>query len=89
MPCKAAAMAPSSQRRPGADFVTDPLTGELAEVRRIQPYAADKTYRCPGCNQEIAPGIGHYVVVPLRDPSERRHWHLACFDRRAQRRPGR
>jgi len=81
-------VSPARQRRNG-EFVTDPLTGELAEVRRIQPYAADKAYRCPGCNQEIAPGTGHVVVVPLRLPDERRHWHLACFERRATRRPGR
>jgi len=67
------------------NFVEDPLTGELAEVRRIQPYAAEKEYRCPGCNQEIFAGTGHVVVVPLSTPSERRHWHLACWDRRGRR----
>ena len=72
-----------------AEFVTDPLTNETAEIRRIQPYAADKAYRCPGCNQEISPGTGHVVVVPLRSADERRHWHTACFERRRTRRPGR
>ena len=27
-----------------------------AQIHRIQPYQADKTYICPGCNQEIRPG---------------------------------
>jgi hypothetical protein len=61
----------------------------MAEVRTIQPYAATKSYRCPGCNQEIAPGVAHLVVVPLAAAEERRHWHISCFERRSGRRPGR
>ena len=34
------------------------------EVRHIQPYEAVKAYRCPGCDHEIPPGLGHEVVVP-------------------------
>jgi hypothetical protein len=71
------------------DLVTDPLTKSSAELRRIQPYAATKVYLCPGCNQDIAVGLGHLVIVPLVDPGERRHWHKACWERRATRRPGR
>jgi hypothetical protein len=59
------------------------------EVQKVQPYQARKRYRCPGCNQEIAPGLGHLVVVPRADPSLRRHWHHACWDHRHRRRPGR
>lgn len=70
-------------------YEDDPMSGQLAEVRRIQPYAATKTYRCPGCNQEISPGIGHVVVVPLGEPDTRRHWHHACWGHRGARRPGR
>jgi len=58
-----------------------------AQVRRIQPYQPDKTYICPGCNQEIRPGTGHLVVVPLADPGSRRHWHSPCWEHRAHRRP--
>jgi hypothetical protein len=58
-------------------------------VRRVQPYEARKPYLCPGCNQTIPPGTGHLVVVPERAPDLRRHWHLACWDRRDRRRPGR
>lgn len=70
-------------------YVEDPSTGAQAELRRIQPMDARKAYRCPGCNQEIAPGVGHVVVVPLSDPRGRRHWHGACWDHRHRRRPGR
>ncbi|MGH9291673.1 MAG: hypothetical protein ACRDZ6_02680 [Acidimicrobiales bacterium] len=68
-----------------ASFVTDPLTGELAELSSVPPYQALKQYVCPGCNQEIRPRTGHVVVVPLRLPDERRHWHRPCFERAARR----
>jgi hypothetical protein len=60
----------------------DPLTDNMAEVRPVPPYQALKDYLCPGCNQRIACGLGHVVVVPLGDPAERRHWHRACWERR-------
>jgi hypothetical protein len=53
-------------------------------VRHVQPYEAVKAYRCPGCDHDIRPGEGHEVVVPTRDPSERRHWHTGCW-RRAEK----
>jgi hypothetical protein len=59
---------------------------ELLEVRHVQPYEAVKTYRCPGCDHEIRPGQGHEVVVPLRAPAGRRHWHTGCWRREASRR---
>lgn len=58
------------------------------EVRRIQPYQATKTYVCPGCNQDIAQGSGHLVVVPVEAPDQRRHWHGVCWQHRHRRRPG-
>ena len=63
------------------EFVTDPLTGQTAEFRRVQPFQASKEYVCPGCNQEVKAGTGHVVVVPLSAPDLRRHWHGPCFDR--------
>jgi hypothetical protein len=51
------------------------------DVRHVQPYQADKTYRCPGCDHEIRPGEGHEVVVPRNDPDARRHWHSGCWFR--------
>ncbi len=49
------------------------------EVRRIHPFEARKTYLCPGCNQDIPPGVGHVVVVPREAPDLRRHWHRHCW----------
>ena len=62
---------------------------DAVEVRRIQPYQATKAYLCPGCNQDIPPGMGHVVVVPLVAPDLRRHWHHGCWRNRGTRRPGR
>ena len=49
------------------------------EIRRIQPYQAQKSYICPGCNQDITAGTGHLVVVPRAEPDLRRHWHAHCW----------
>ena len=53
------------------------------EVKPVAASRATKTYRCPGCDQEIKPGIAHVVVLPA-DAGEsavdkRRHWHTACW----------
>ena len=65
----------------------DPVTGlDDLDVRRVQPYQATKTYTCPGCNQTIAAGTGHTVVVPRAAIDLRRHWHHACWERRHRRR---
>lgn len=66
---------------------SDDWIGEDVDTRRIQPYEAIKTYLCPGCNQEIPPGLGHLVVVPRDAPDLRRHWHHSCWENRARRRP--
>jgi hypothetical protein len=58
-------------------------------VQRMQPYQARKTYVCPGCNQDIPPGLGHLVIVPEQAPDLRRHWHHGCWGHRDRRRPGR
>ncbi len=67
----------------------DAVEVEGLEVRAIQPYQARKAYLCPGCNQDITAGQGHLVVVPLREPDLRRHWHHPCWAHRGSRRPGR
>lgn len=58
-------------------------------VRSIAGATAVKVYRCPGCQQSIAPATPHLVVWPevpsLLSESgveERRHWHSACWQRR-------
>ncbi|MGZ4508881.1 MAG: hypothetical protein ACXVX0_16665 [Blastococcus sp.] len=70
------------------DWVVRPLTG-----------SSGKTYRCPGCDQEIRPGTPHVVTWPAYardsdlDPWDtdsaadwRRHWHSACWRARDRRR---
>ena len=63
----------------------DPEALGEVEVRFMQPYQATKTYLCPNCNRDIAPGTGHWVVVPVDAPDLRRHWHRGCWDGRETR----
>jgi hypothetical protein len=65
----------------------DPVgpSGEVA-VRTITGGRAAKPYRCPGCDHEIAVGVGHVVVIPRDDPDTRRHWHGGCWERELRRR---
>ena len=75
-----------------------PADGDV-EVRLIHPFQALKTYRCPGCDQEIVPGTPHVVTWPAyaRDSDLepwdtdsaadlRRHWHTTCWRARDRRR---
>ncbi|MGH3681889.1 MAG: hypothetical protein ACRDT2_16770 [Natronosporangium sp.] len=39
--------------------------GEVWRVRQIPGGAAVKSYRCPGCDQEIRPGVPHLVAWPV------------------------
>jgi hypothetical protein len=56
-------------------------------LRQVPGAAAAKTYRCPGCDQEISPGTAHVVVWPAGNAAagERRHWHNPCWQRRPRR----
>jgi hypothetical protein len=36
-------------------------------VRTVPGAHGRKTYRCPGCDHEIAPGVGHVVAWPAPD----------------------
>jgi hypothetical protein len=65
---------------PAHQFVNDG-GDEQVTVRRVQPYEATKSYRCPGCDHPIPPGTGHVVVVPTRAVDDRRHWHSSCWAR--------
>jgi hypothetical protein len=58
-------------------------------IRQVPGIAATKVYRCPGCDQEIQPGVAHIVVWPEQGngAEDRRHWHNSCWQRRP-RRPG-
>lgn len=53
-----------------------------------------RSYRCPGCDQEIPSAARHLVVWPaegiLGDAAalaDRRHWHAPCWRARDRRRP--
>ena len=63
--------------------------GESYLVRTVPGASAVKSYRCPGCEQLIPPGVPHVVVWPEIDAGaeDRRHWHRACWDARDRRRP--
>ena len=59
-------------------------------VRPVPGARAVKTYRCPGCDHEIGPGVAHVVVWRTDDDGEdRRHWHTPCWGKRGQRSPTR
>jgi len=52
--------------------------------------AATKTYRCPGCDHEVPPGMAHVVAWPADDADglqDRRHWHTGCWRARDRRAP--
>jgi hypothetical protein len=54
-------------------------------VRAITGEAATKTYRCPGCDQEIRPGVPHVVAWRPGAEEDRRHWHRPCWSARLRR----
>jgi hypothetical protein len=62
--------------------------GEAYVVRSVTGSA--RTYRCPGCDQEIRAGLPHVVAWPAldHDAEDRRHWHRACWSARERRAPG-
>ncbi len=60
---------------------------DAVDTRFVQPYQAVKVYLCPGCNRDIPVGMSHLVAVPRDAPDLRRHWHRACWNRRATRGP--
>jgi hypothetical protein len=75
--------------RRGVERVQDTRDGEWF-VRSIAGDASTKTYRCPGCDQEIMPGVAHVVAWPADgrgDLADRRHWHTACWRARDTRAP--
>jgi hypothetical protein len=64
-------------------------------VRTVSGSAATKPYRCPGCDQLIAPATPHVVAWPVEESTwrgggleERRHWHRGCWQARLRRARG-
>ncbi|MFF4157467.1 ATP/GTP-binding protein [Streptomyces sp. NPDC001678] len=66
---------------------TEQWQGEEWAVRAVGGGAAAKHYRCPGCDQEIPPGVPHLVAWPRHGAGvdDRRHWHKACWNARDRR----
>jgi hypothetical protein len=66
---------------------TEEWSGEEWVMRPVAG-STGKTYRCPGCDQEIPPGVGHVVAWPAHHGADdRRHWHRACWNARERRTP--
>jgi hypothetical protein len=79
----------TDRARRGVESVQTLRDGEWL-VRAVPGGAATKTYRCPGCDQEIRPGVPHVVVWPADgrgDATDRRHWHTGCWRARDRRSP--
>jgi hypothetical protein len=77
--------------RRGVERIVSSPDGQWS-VRHIAIGGAPKTYRCPGCNQEIPSGVAHVVAWPADergDLSDRRHWHTGCWKARDRRGPSR
>ena len=91
---------PPARREPErrADPVEQAADGDWV-VRALSGASTGKTYRCPGCDQEIRVGTPHVVTWPAYprdsdlDPWDtgsaaelRRHWHTVCWRARLNRR---
>jgi hypothetical protein len=91
VPAAAARPGPADEDSEAAGLLGPQQTQEWPDgiwvIRLVPGAAAAKTYRCPGCDQEIRPGTPHLVVWPEQTPgpAERRHWHSACWQRRPRR----
>ncbi|KUF16065.1 hypothetical protein [Streptomyces silvensis] len=82
--------APGSSGRYGGFQRAEHWQGEEWSVRHVAGAStAGKTYRCPGCDQEIPSRLAHVVAwAEHSGVDERRHWHTACWnakDRRTSR----
>ena len=75
--------------RRGVERVVSTPDGQWL-VRNITVAGAVKTYRCPGCDHEISPGVAHVVAWPADergDLTDRRHWHTSCWNAGRRRGP--
>ncbi|MCM3555010.1 hypothetical protein M3697_07820 [Janibacter melonis] len=71
---------PGAVHRGGPQRVT--WLGRAWLVRPLSGHSSTRTYRCPECHHEIAPGTPHVVVWPddaLGSVDDRRHWHTVCW----------
>ena len=65
---------------------TEVRRGGTFNVQPISALQAAKEYRCPGCGNQIEPGVAHLVVWradgvlgEANDLAARRHWHTHCW----------
>ena len=54
-------------------------------VRPVPAENAGKSYRRPGCDQEIRPSLPHVVAWRPGAEGDRRHWHTPCWNARMRR----
>jgi hypothetical protein len=73
-PLRAGAI-PTTESHPDGEWV----------VRPVSPSGAAKSYRCPGCDQEIRPSLAHIVAWRPGAEGDRRHWHTPCWHARLRR----
>lgn len=65
---------------------TEPRRDGLWNVQPLSASTSSKSYTCPGCGLEVAPGIAHVVawradglMGEADDLAGRRHWHSHCW----------
>jgi hypothetical protein len=78
VPLRSAASSGRVESGPDGDWI----------VRQVTGAAADRAYRCPGCDQVVGAGTPHVVAWPAGNVEDRRHWHTPCWAARTRRRPG-
>jgi len=83
------AAALQALRKDGDDGPLRPPGGQSLQddyvVRSSSGSATGRSYRCPGCDQELPGGTPHVVVWPQGQQDDRRHWHTACWHARTRR----
>ena len=85
--CPAETPASATESERGEQTGAAGLSGPSGDRLRLAPWPS---YRCPGCDQLLAAGVGHVVAWPADDPeaTDRRHWHTTCWQARDRRAPG-
>jgi hypothetical protein len=77
------------ERARGGAAARQTYAGRDVFVRRLTGSTSERSYLCPGCQQDIAPGTPHVVVWPadgVGGVEDRRHWHSPCWGARDRRR---
>lgn len=71
--------------RPGVQPTTESHPDGEWVVRPVSGATDGKSYRCPGCDQVIAPSLAHLVAWRPGEEDYRRHWHTPCWRARFRR----